>query len=810
MGAFIGPIGFLLLLNIAFFLRSQCIIDSSTGPLLRLESTQELPITDIEMTSNHDRIETQSMMSGMSTKSTVSSVMDFERRPVTQLRALALCLVLFMFTWVFGAITVAMPFSAIPYQELIFSYLYGIFCAILGLFMLVYFCLTRKDSRSSWKRFFFCEQQATVYAENHITMETEPQQNGHVNTGSCMDVSKISSTVVTNHVNSVKKSDDEMSSINLVPSKPTSVKDGSGSLNNSGNEVTAASFYNPRQNGVAKKFWDKKNKHNSKLLSKEMTKSLNIHGTDTDFSGSEVQAGGPGYNSDGNSNKVRMNLDMTIKTGGGESDAGRSPIHAQSPPSYNTTIANDYFSAMRTSSPHCAQNDHVGSMMDSNRVASPKRIASPFSMGHAPNHVQQHAPNHVQQHAPNHVQQHAPQHVQQHVPQHTPQHVQQHAPQHVQQHTPQHVQQHVPQHARTNSSSSLGVRNHASAFTVVPPRNNTLPKQGRYMSHSMPSSPEREIPNQTMSVPSSVARTGDFDGSSQVSSSFSHEHARSPRPGDLQYIPGYQSPPDGSVYKQYGLIDGKPVMLPPQRHRTNSEGYSSGGDNNRYRKKLENNFIQQVEQRIPQGAGINQQCNPNQMNNTNHLIVNNVGGYNGINHVTHKPPKSPVSDSDNNGSRVTFPDSDSQLHCRKQVRYNDSDHNSEPASQSHKVSRSRDSHRHGKPRGMTKQRSLDWDKHFKEKSPVNVAPYAYVNHNYNERVLQKLTNMAITEQIDPKSKAFWVPRSSRSYNQLVMKEHARLCEDSTTSSSDDDDSLDNIWVLQKAKRAKKDKKETSV
>lgn len=712
------------------------------------------------MTTNHDRIETQSMMSGMSTKSSVSSVMDFERRPITQLRALALCLVLFMITWIFGAITVATPFSAIPYQELIFSYLYGIFCAIFGVFMLIYFCLSRKDSRSSWKRFFYCEQQVVVYAANHVTSDPEPQANGHVNTGSGMDVSKISSTVVTNHVhaNSVKKSDDELSSINLVPSKPPSLID--GSLNNSANEVTAASFYNPRQNGVAKKFWEKKNKHNSKLLSKEMTKSLNINGTDSDFSGSENRQTGQGYSSDVNSGQPMLNLEMPVKTAGGELDnrSARSPIQPQSPPSYSSVMAPNYLSALRTGSPLCGghQEPAVPSAMDGSRVGSPRCAVSPYP-GSPP----------------------------------------------------------VPQHARTNSSSSLGVRNHASAFAVVPQRNNTLPKHGKLMSHSLPSSPEREIPNQTFSVPSSVARTGDFDGSSQVSSSFSHEHARSPRPGDLQYMSGYSSPPDGSFYKQYGMIDGQPELMPmmsPQhqhRHRTNSGGYSSG-DNSRYRKQMENNFIQQVEQRIPQGMGMTQPCTPNQMNNNSNLIVNNSGGYNGVNHVTHKPPISPISDSDNNGSRVTFPDSDSQIHCKKQVRYNDSDHNSEPASQSHKVNRSRDSHKHGKHRGMTKQRSLDWDKQFKDKAPANVVPYAYVNHNYTERVLQKLTNMAITEQIDPKSKAFWVPRSSRSYNELVHKEHARLCEDSTTSSSDDDDSLDNIWVLQKQKRAKKDKKETSV
>ncbi|WAR21925.1 AGRA1-like protein [Mya arenaria] len=748
LGAFFGPVVFLLLLNVIFYLRIACIIRSSTGPLVNMEETQELQSNDIEMTHNHDRIETASLRSDMSTKSSVSSVMDSERRPVTQLRALALCLILFVFTWLFGAITVAKPFTFMPYQDIIFSYLYGVFCAILGLFMLIFFCLTRKDSLSSWKRFFLCEQHH-VYNANPVMEACEPQANGHVNTGSGSEISKINSVVVTNHVNHVKKSDDEMSSIVLVPSKPTS--DVNSSANNSLNEA-AASFYNPKQNGVAKKFWDKKNKHNSKLLTKEMTKSLNIHASESEFSGSEQPRGQSlGYSSDGNTiNKPKkLNLDLQIhRPAGCESDntSAISPVQPQSPPSYTA--------AMTTSTPSAPPFSHMVNLHgQENRVGSPSAMQN----GSIPANVY---------------------------------------------------------HARSNSSSSLGKRVQGSAFAVVPPRNNTLPKQGKL---SLPSSPEREMPDNTVSVPSSVARLGDFDGSSQVSSSYSHERVRSPHPGDPQYMAGYTSPPDGAFYKQYGPIDERAVGSPTQSHnshrnRTNSGGY--GSDNsNRQRKQMENNFLQQVEQRIPQGSAMNSPYSPKPVN-ANHLHVNSAGnGVTNHNHVTHKPPISPVSDSDNNGSHKTFPDSDSQVHYNNKkppARYNDSDHNSEPASQSQKMVRSRDTHKHSK-HGLKKQRSLDWDEQFKEpKSPSQSVPYAYVNHNYTERVLQKLNNMAVTEHIDPKSKAFWVPRSSRSYNQLVQQEHARMCEDSTTSSSDDDDSLDNIWVLKKEKRAKKNKKETSV
>lgn len=746
LGAFIGPVGFLLLLNCVFFIRISCVIRSSTGPLLSVEETQELHITDIEMTQNNDRSDTRSLTSEASVKSTVSSVMDYERRPITQLRALVTCMLLFLFTWLFGAITVAKPFHGFPFQEKIFSYLYGVFCAILGLFMLIYFCLTRKDSRTSWKRFFFCEQQS-VYETNNTNTNSVPHANGHVNTGSGTDISKMNSTVVvnhTNHINHVKKSDDEASSVNLVPSKPASLAD--GSLTNSINDATAASFYNPRQNGVAKKFWEKKHKHNSKLLSKEMTKSFNMNGTDSDFSASErPRRVSHGYSSDGNNgNNNLLNLDVSARNHDSDARSARSPTSPHSPPSYDAVMASN------------GPFQYGQQLVD--QTASPQ-LQRPENLTGSPNCS-------------------------------------------IVSYTSSRI---VPHHTRTNSSSSLGNRNHASAFAPVQPRNNTLPRHGKLKSHSTPSSPEREVPDPTVSGPSSVARLADFDGSSQVSSSYSHERLRSPRPNDLQYMSGYTNPQDRSMFKEYGLIDKQTVLdgtSPTSQSYANRNG-GMNSDNSNQQRQLENTFIQQVEQRIPQGGNVNHY--PNHIN-SNH--VNSAPQQlEDSDHVTSKSPISPVSDSDNN-TRHILPDSDSQLHYRKN-KFNDSDHNSEPASQSHKGGRSHDSHKHLKHRGMKKQRSLDWDSQFTDKAPSNAIPYAYVNHNYTDRVLQKLTNMAMSERIDPASKAFWVPRSSRSYNELIQKEKQRLCEDSSTTSSDDDDSLDNIWVLQKEKRAKK-KKETSV
>ena len=736
-----------MLLNFFFFLRISCVIRGSKSLILHtLEETQQLHVTDIELTMpDHSRIETASLHSQTSTKSSASSLMDFERRPITQLCALVAILLLFIVTWFCGAIVVAKPFSSLlpyPYQEIIFSYLYGILCAIFGLFMLIYYCLTRKDSRTSWKRFFLCEQQ-TVYDMNQSVPNHMPQANGHVSTESGTDISlgnKVK-VAVTNHV---KKVPDDLSSVSLVDSKPPSVID--DSLLITSMQESVPSFYNPKQNGVAKKFWEKKNKHNSKLLSKEMTKSLNVNesGTESNFSGSERPSNtGQGYLSDsthGNTNFTQASSDILS-----DIQVSGPPVHTIQPPSYSVVMTNN--------------------MPIYSKVQQNRNVSSPIS-GHMSPTVSVNNPGVTS----------------------------------VSYTNPQ-IASH---HQRSSSSSSLGIHNR-SAFSVVPPKNNTLPRQGRTTS---PMNAGKNLKNvseheseQRLGDSDGLQRPGDFDGQSQVSSSFSHEQQRSQQPSDM-YLSGYSSPPDGysanegSVYKQYGPVDMVPngsafnnVFTPSSaRNRKNSGGYSSD-NSNRNKRKFDNSFMKELEQRVPQGK------------NSNYIISDRVTG---------KPPMSPMSDSDTN--KFITPDSDSQIHF-KRYRYNDSDHNSEPASQSHnRHSKSRNSHKHSsKYRGLQKQRSLDWDEEFKNKPRNNVVPYAFVNHNYKDRVMQKLTAKALSENIDPKSRAFWVPRSSSGYSDIVAEENTCLCEDSTSSSSDDDDSsLDNVWVLQNQEKPTKDKKETSV
>ncbi|KAK3607062.1 hypothetical protein CHS0354_039716 [Potamilus streckersoni] len=728
LGAFFGPLGFLFLLNMMFFVRISCVIRGSKKLNLGMkEEMEKLQVNDIELTqpgNDITNIDSQSIHSDSSSKSSVSSILDQERHPSTQLNALVAILVLFIISWVTGALVVAKPFiSHIPHQELIFSYFYGVFCAILGLFMVIFFCLTRKDSRTSWRRFFLCEQQ-TVYNLNQDVPNVMPHSNGHVSVDTCGDnpdqVDNIAETSL------VKEDSEKQSSVNLVPSAPPSVPP--SVLEVHVQEESYPSFYNPRQNGVAKKFWDKR-KHNSKLISRDMQKELNLtssQNNDDNLSGSEVHQGhSQGYLSDGN---TRVSIEIQFpqnNTQNSQNSAAQSPTQSDLPPDYRSCMLNQV--PVHTVRP--MEHLHSTPRVDMG-------LQDPITFGSPCCSVVSYSSSQV-----------------------------------------------LPHHTRTPSASSIGHRNYLSAFMPVAPRNNTLPRNGKPGS---PSSPDQE----SISPNGSAMRIQDFDGQSQVSSLCNHEKHHFPLQNGIQYVPGYQVP-EGFVtvpntYKQYGPIDGRPSFeyqqysynLPP-RARTNSSSDSSS----KVRHKLENSFVQEVHQRIPQDQNvINQSLPP-------------------------LPPKSPVmSDSDNN--RQVKPDSDSQIHYKK-VRVVDSDHNSEPTSQSHyKHHKSRDSHKHSRHKGMTKQRSLGWEEQWHDKPQARVVPYVYVNHSYQDKVLQKLQSRALSENIDPKSKSFWVPKSSSSFEKIMKEESVRMMEDSNSSTEDDDDSLDDIWVLQTEKVD--NKKETSV
>ena len=179
-----------------------------------------------------------------------STEVDLEYRPISQLRALALILLLFLLMWTSGAFAIALPFpDAIPNQELIFTYSYAFFATILALFIFVYYCIGRHDARKCWRRFFCCERRPIYVVNGGIRNSSNiVHANGHVlRSSSSLDsqfTNKSNST--TNRSNPLKNiHPKKQSNINLVPSQTASMTDHTLSSIHE----NMPSFYNARQNG---------------------------------------------------------------------------------------------------------------------------------------------------------------------------------------------------------------------------------------------------------------------------------------------------------------------------------------------------------------------------------------------------------------------------------------------------------------------------------------------------------------------------------------------------------------------------------
>lgn len=707
LGAFYGPVALLVLFDIVFFLRIACVIhDPKINPVVtNIDETNDIELnhptdeitTEIEALTSSRTAQTKDISD---TQSSVSSVMDQEKRPSSQLYSVVGVLLFYILFWLCGAVAVAEPFKSwIPEQELIFSYLYAFTVALFGIYMLSYFCLSRKDSCSSWKRFFFCDQ-PSVYDMNFHVPNHLDVPNGNVSKGT--GESSINHYNITQDDND--KSFKDKSLISLVPVN---------SIITDGSVVSVPEnptfFYNPKQNGAAKRFWEKR--HHSKLITKDIFKNFSGSGTDN-FSGSE--AGRPTIKSGNLSDtNTHLSIEIQIQPKNGINSKPTSPINFTpgmycqpiSPPN-GMPFHTPYFSLLPLN------RNHIPPVGGSNvGCNSPPPGSQCCSMSSYPESQAQN-------------------------------------------------------HNRCPSSCSLGTKSHPSAFTPVQPKNNTLPKHGKGLLNYSP------VPD--MQRNGSVPRLRDFDGQSQISENCSSEQQRVNSPGSHNDSNNKPTNYKNCTYKQYGSVDDNITQNPIKFQHS----ISGGSDCSSRHHHPNDKFLQEVHQRIPcdQNLKVKQKSlSPpfNQTPNGDLLSPNRM--QNGI---------------------MVSPDSDSQLQF-KRLRANDSDHNSEPASQhsSHRKHH-RDHHkRHSRHKGLPKPRSLDWDQEQKLKNKA--IPYVYVNHSYNERVKQKLKSQVMNKQ----------SKSSNSINHYA--EYGAMMEDSTSTSSDDEYYQHDVWVLP-SEKSKKSKKETSV
>ena len=219
----------------------------------------------------------------------IVSVFDAERGSVSQLRGLVATMTLFICVLVCGAIVAERPVDGVMFgQKRFFGYLYSVASSTFGMFMLIYHCFTRVDVWVSFKLCFSRQSSACPLlddeshdpqaeeSESLLTISTTPANLPPSDIAKSGDI-PVSSGDGGNSCCFIKPSD-------VTDDVVTTEEIGNGvetgycspnskpfvDLSTYRTEPLAANFYNPWQNGAARKFWQK-NRHR-----KVITKNLNV------------------------------------------------------------------------------------------------------------------------------------------------------------------------------------------------------------------------------------------------------------------------------------------------------------------------------------------------------------------------------------------------------------------------------------------------------------------------------------------------------------------------------------------------------
>lgn len=113
------------------------------------QATENLDLELLEPTSNMagDR------HSSHSTRTVSSETEDPEHSQITQLKAQTVVLMLYLLIWGCAASSTIKPVGQyLPHEETVFSVLYAVFSACLGVFVLLFYGIARSDVRSQWLR----------------------------------------------------------------------------------------------------------------------------------------------------------------------------------------------------------------------------------------------------------------------------------------------------------------------------------------------------------------------------------------------------------------------------------------------------------------------------------------------------------------------------------------------------------------------------------------------------------------------------------------------------------------------------------
>ncbi len=183
---------------------------------------------------HHMNIDSESVVTHRTDRtgvSVVSSIVDGEYTTHKQLHAAVFLLFGFLATWTFGAMAV----TQVDLMKMLFSCLYGVGSAVLGIFIFVYNCALRNDVMYNWRRVCGRRRDSYAIAGSPAVQAPQPQSNGHVvqrrNSGSSIDsynTGRSHNTNHSNHSHSVKSGSRKTTSkCNYIPSQTNTGTDAS-------------------------------------------------------------------------------------------------------------------------------------------------------------------------------------------------------------------------------------------------------------------------------------------------------------------------------------------------------------------------------------------------------------------------------------------------------------------------------------------------------------------------------------------------------------------------------------------------------
>ncbi|XP_023288485.1 adhesion G protein-coupled receptor A3, partial [Orussus abietinus] len=293
LAALFVPAVILIVYLTVFHLLIRCAIRSTDLNARLSEGTQATENVDLELLEPN--VTSAPDGASIRTSRTVSSeVEDLEHSQITQLKGQIIILILYLIAWSSGAMVIAKPFSTyFLHEETAFSILYAVSTGTLGLFIFFFYGIARSDVRYQWlrmrcwlrrKKSRCCRtrsvsdanppvsaqplvQNIPTLTSNQLIQATPSGLTGATDSNSLSSSRRTNITrgcditlKVASDLNSTDST--KAANVNLVVLHRRQYR-----CNNSVTtyaEPTPACvdmFYNPRQSGVARKFFKKQRRH---------------------------------------------------------------------------------------------------------------------------------------------------------------------------------------------------------------------------------------------------------------------------------------------------------------------------------------------------------------------------------------------------------------------------------------------------------------------------------------------------------------------------------------------------------------------